>query len=65
MKIYFIRHGHPNYKKDCLTELGHLQAAAAAIELSNEKGALTFPVMKLLNDANHLEGLETENVFGR
>ena len=35
------------------------------VELSNEKGTLTFPVMKLLNDARHIEGLETENVFGR
>lgn len=35
MKIYFIRHGHPNYEKDCLTELGHLQAAAAAKRLKD------------------------------
>ena len=33
MKIYFIRHGHPNYETDCLTELGHKQAAAAAERL--------------------------------
>ena len=33
MKIYFVRHGHPDYKKDCLTELGHKQAAAAAERL--------------------------------
>ncbi len=30
MKIYFIRHGHPDYKLDCLTEIGHKQAAVAA-----------------------------------
>ena len=35
MKIYFVRHGHPDYKKDCLTELGHLQAEAAAKRLEN------------------------------
>jgi len=35
MKIYFIRHGHPNYEKDCLTELGHLQAAAVAKRLKD------------------------------
>ncbi len=35
MKIYFIRHGHPNYKLDCLTELGHEQATIAAEELRN------------------------------
>lgn len=33
MKIYFVRHGHPNYKNDCLTSLGHLQAEAAAERL--------------------------------
>lgn len=33
MDIYFVRHGHPNYKEDCLTELGHQQAAAAAERL--------------------------------
>ncbi|MBQ3014244.1 MAG: histidine phosphatase family protein, partial [Clostridia bacterium] len=30
MDIYFVRHGHPNYRDDCLTELGHKHAAAAA-----------------------------------
>ena len=30
MRIVFVRHGHPNYKDDCLTELGHLHAKAAA-----------------------------------
>ena len=35
MIIYFIRHGHPNYKDDCLTELGHKQAAVAAERLKN------------------------------
>ncbi|MBR3968093.1 MAG: histidine phosphatase family protein [Clostridia bacterium] len=37
MKIIFVRHGHPNYKDDCLTELGHSQAKAAAERLKNEK----------------------------
>ena len=35
MDIYFVRHGHPNYKEDCLTELGHKHAAAAAESLKN------------------------------
>ncbi len=35
MKIYFVRHGHPDYKTDCLTELGHKQAAAAAERLKD------------------------------
>lgn len=33
MLIYFVRHGHPDYKNDCLTELGKRQAAAAAERL--------------------------------
>lgn len=36
MRIIFVRHGHPDYEKDCLTELGHLHAAAAAERLRNE-----------------------------
>ena len=37
MKIIFVRHGHPNYQLDCLTELGHPQAEAAAERLKDEK----------------------------
>lgn len=36
MRIYFIRHGHPNYEKDCLTDIGHLQAEACAHRLNNK-----------------------------
>lgn len=36
MRIVFVRHGHPNYEKDCLTELGHVHAAAAAQRLKDE-----------------------------
>lgn len=36
MRIIFVRHGHPDYKVDCLTELGHLQAEAAAQRLKDE-----------------------------
>ena len=35
MKIYFIRHGDPNYRDDCLTEKGHVQAEIAAKNLCN------------------------------
>lgn len=35
MKIYFVRHGDPNYRDDCLTEKGHAQAALAAENLKN------------------------------
>lgn len=37
MRIIFVRHGHPDYKNDCLTPLGHEQAKAAAARLQNEK----------------------------
>lgn len=33
MIIHFVRHGHPNYKDDCLTDLGKKQAEAAAERL--------------------------------
>lgn len=36
MRIIFVRHGHPNYRNDCLTELGHLHAKAAAERLTEE-----------------------------
>lgn len=35
MRIYFIRHGHPDYEHDCLTDIGHLQAEACAERLKN------------------------------
>ena len=35
MKIFFVRHGHPDYKTDSLTELGKKQAEAAAERLKN------------------------------
>ena len=37
MRILFIRHGEPDYEKDCLTELGRRQAAAAAERLAGEQ----------------------------
>lgn len=36
MRIIFVRHGHPDYKNDCLTELGHTQAKAAGERLKGE-----------------------------
>lgn len=36
MRIIFVRHGHPDYRNDCLTELGRVQAAAAAERLKDE-----------------------------
>ncbi|MBQ8378097.1 MAG: histidine phosphatase family protein [Oscillospiraceae bacterium] len=36
MKIVFVRHGHPDYVNDCLTDLGHKQAESAALRLKDE-----------------------------
>ena len=37
MKIILIRHGDPNYEKDCITELGHKQVKVAAQRLLKEE----------------------------
>ncbi len=36
MRIIFVRHGHPNYQLDCLTELGKLQAQSVGMRLKDE-----------------------------
>lgn len=36
MRIIFVRHRHPNYEKDCLTDLGVLHAKAVAQRLKND-----------------------------
>lgn len=36
MRIIFVRHGQPDYALNCLTEIGRLQAAAAAERLQEE-----------------------------
>ena len=36
MRIIFVRHGEPDYARDCLTEEGRAQAAAAAERLARE-----------------------------
>lgn len=37
MRIIFIRHGEPDYERDCLTEIGREQAKAVAERLCNEE----------------------------
>ena len=65
MRIIFVRHGHPNYKMDCLTELGHRHAEAAAERLKNEKIQRIFssPCGRAYETAEHIAvplGLEIE-----
>lgn len=42
MRIVFVRHGHPDYTRDCLTELGKKQAAAAAQRIRGEGVSRVF-----------------------
>lgn len=37
MKIIFVRHGHPDYKNDCLTELGRAHAEAVGNRLKDQR----------------------------
>ncbi len=65
MRIIFVRHGHPDYAKDCLTELGHLQAEACAKRLEREKIAKIFssPSGRAYQTAEHVAlplGIEIE-----
>ena len=46
MRIIFVRHGDPDYKNDCLTERGRLQAAACAERLAAE------PITRVFSSSN-------------
>lgn len=46
MKIYFVRHGHPDYVNDSLTDLGVDQAKATAKRLENSGIELVFSSTK-------------------
>ena len=72
MRIIFVRHGHPNYVDDCLTELGHKHAAAAAERLTDEGiseiysstwGHWQSRGFEILNDARHIRHLRVRNVY--
>lgn len=56
MRIIFVRHGHPDYVKNCLTEIGHRQAEAAAERLSTEKVHKIFssPYGRAVETAEHI-----------
>ncbi|MBR2528356.1 MAG: histidine phosphatase family protein [Blautia sp.] len=42
MRIIFVRHGEPDYDRDCLTEEGKKQAAAAAERLFRENISMIY-----------------------
>ena len=64
MKIIFVRHGHPDYVNDCLTELGHEQAAKAALRLKDEgiSEIYSSPFGRAYETAQHLAELLSEEV---
>ena len=56
MKLYLIRHGEPNYKDNCLTPMGHLQAEALARRL--EKGGKKYSAIYSSNYGRAVETAE-------
>ncbi len=56
MRIIFVRHGHPDYARDCLTPLGHRHAEAAAQRLKDEGVVQIFSSTcgRALETADHL-----------
>lgn len=42
MRLIFVRHGEPDYEKDCLTENGIAQAKSTAVRLKNENIAAVY-----------------------
>ena len=65
MRIIFVRHGHPDYEKDCLTELGHKQAIAAAQRLKDEKIDRVFSSScgRAAETAEHIAKLHNKEVI--
>ena len=59
MRIIFVRHGEPNYEKDCLTETGHKQAEACAKRLEQEGISEIFasPMGRAAQTAAYTSGL--------
>ncbi len=55
MRIIFVRHGEPDYKNDCLTENGRLQAQATARRLHNENIAAIYssPMGRAIETASY------------
>ncbi len=64
MKIVFVRHGHPDYINDCLTQLGHEQAAKAAERLRNEGITVIFssPYGRAYETAQHTADVLSQSI---
>lgn len=64
MKIIFVRHGHPDYVNDCLTPLGHRQAAQAAVRLKDEgiEQIFSSPYGRAYETAQHTAKMLSKDV---
>ena len=67
MKITIVRRGDPDYKLDCLTELGHLQAEAVALRLKDTyfDKIYSSPFGRAVQTAQHISkyhNLEVEQI---
>lgn len=65
MRIIFVRHGHPDYEKDCLTELGHKQAEQAALRLKDEgiEQIFSSPFGRARETAQHLANIISKDII--
>ncbi len=64
MRIVLVRHGHPDYVRDCLTPLGHEQAEQAALRLREEgiSDIFSSPFGRAFETARHTADLLDLNV---
>ena len=58
MRLILVRHGEPDYQRDCLTPLGRRQALAAAERLLNEgiSAVYSSPLGRALETAQYTAG---------
>lgn len=64
MRLIFIRHGEPNYEKDCLTDNGIKQAISTAARLRDEniKAIYSSPMGRAKETASYTAGQHKINV---
>lgn len=60
MKIIFVRHGEPDYIKDCLTENGKKQAKNVAVRLKDQhiKAVFSSPMGRAKESAFYMLSME-------
>ena len=56
MRIVFVRHGEPDYRNDCLTETGKIQARQAAVRLREKEIIEVIPLA-------YMRGRTFDNAF--